>query len=74
MIGTMIVLNLFIGVIMTSMDEARAEAALLDTGNSSSNGSPRPDDQAEVKELLSKLDEMSQTIEALKSKVASPSL
>lgn len=65
LVGTMIVLNLFIGVIMTSMDEARLEADLLDAER---KGEPPAVDR--YAELVIQLDEMSKTIEALRSEAA----
>lgn len=49
LIGTMIVLNLFIGVIMNSMDEVRQEQALEDRLERKKNGAGLPeDDIAEI--------------------------
>lgn len=68
LIGTMIVLNLFIGVIMTSMDEARAEAEAY-------GKEPAADVDGEVpqgvnRELLERLDELSTTIDSMRIQLA----
>ena len=51
LVGTMIFLNLFIGVIMEGMDEAKAEMALLDAEED-------PSHEIHVKELEEKMAEM----------------
>lgn len=51
LVGTMIFLNLFIGVIMEGMDEAKAEMALLDAQDN-------PSGEIHVKELEEKMAEM----------------
>ena len=58
LIGTMIFLNLFIGVIMTGMDEAKAE---VETKN-------KPEKSVDLLELESKVDEISEMISRLKIK------
>lgn len=63
MIGTMVVLNLFIGVIMNSMDEAKSDAydeafALRDHAKDLSKAE-------EFEELLTKVDEMRKQIDVL---------
>ncbi|MDZ7880018.1 MAG: ion transporter [Saprospiraceae bacterium] len=53
LVGTMIVLNLFIGVIMNAMDEVRAEQALHERLNRSEQGIKHIDDEvAEVHDQL----------------------
>jgi voltage-gated sodium channel len=53
LVGTMIVLNLFIGVIMNAMDEARADQALQDRLTRSEQGLKHIDDEiSEVHEQL----------------------
>ncbi len=56
LIGTMIVLNLFIGVIMNSMDEAKAEAAIEDTIQKKAAGNITMEDDLQA--IMSKLDEL----------------
>ena len=64
--GTMIMLNLFIGVILNSMDEARAEKALEDmTGDSTTN--QIQDELPYSEELIV----MERQLEAMKSNLAS---
>jgi len=65
LIGTMIVLNLFIGVIMTSMDEARAEADEFDRQPDEGDTRVDPDN-----DLLKQLDEMTATITAMRTQLA----
>ncbi len=69
LIGTMIVLNLFIGVIMTSMDEARAEAEELDRAKARGLGPTpaAPEIDAPTQELLDQLDELSGAIDSIRS-------
>jgi voltage-gated sodium channel len=55
LVGTMIFLNLFIGVIMEGMDEAKAEMALADATDN-------PSEEVHVKELEEKLEEMSELL------------
>jgi voltage-gated sodium channel len=48
MIGTMIVLNLFIGVIMNAMDEVRKDHALEERHNRQQEGSVQIEDEIAV--------------------------
>ena len=69
LLGTMIVLNLFIGVIMTSMDEARSEAkALPETTDLDLQATLERDDLPK-QELLEQLDELSSSIESIRSQL-----
>lgn len=54
LIGTMIVLNLFIGVIMNSMDEAKAEAELEETIKRKEEGNVTVSD--DLHSIMEKLD------------------
>lgn len=63
LIGTMIFLNLFIGVIMTGMDEAKTEMALADQKANESHGTPK----VSIDDLESKMTEMQELIEKLKN-------
>ncbi|MFT4969633.1 MAG: voltage-gated sodium channel [Chitinophagales bacterium] len=56
LIGTMIVLNLFIGVIMNSMDEAKSEAALEDNIQKKAEGKITMEDDLQA--IMGKLDEL----------------
>ena len=58
LIGTMIFLNLFIGVIMTGMDEARSDVEAKN----------KPKKSVDLLELESKVDEISEMISRLKIK------
>ena len=66
LLGTMVVLNLFIGVIMNGMDEARSEAAESDAEERAAKaGASRPPLDTELVQLGAKLDELKLTIEAM---------
>jgi len=72
LIGTMVVLNLFIGVIMTSMDEARDEAeedaqhaADVDRGNTAPTEASASDAA-----LIAQLEELTKVIDSMKSQLA----
>jgi len=68
LIGTMIVLNLFIGVIMNSMDEARKEAeTTIQLQNAALNGGYDP--LNELTELTNQLDAMKAQINTLTTKL-----
>ena len=58
LLGTMIILNLFIGVIMNGMDEAQAEAAALNAGGDKSLAD-------ELAELQQQLEQMNKKVGAL---------
>jgi voltage-gated sodium channel len=68
LIGTMIFLNLFIGVIMNGMDEARAEMAEADEAERRLAGEKI--DEVTVDDLEKKLEEMQELIVKLKRKEA----
>ncbi len=61
MIGTMVVLNLFIGVIMNSMDEAKSDAK--DEAYALRDRTGEPDEDDELEELLKKTEELRLQIE-----------
>lgn len=63
MIGTMVVLNLFIGVIMNSMDEAKSDA--YDEAFALRDHSQEPSKSEEFEELSKKLKEIQAQIEEL---------
>lgn len=72
LIGTMIVLNLFIGVIMTSMEEARAEAEELDRAKARGldpTAAEPPEIDPPTQELLDQLDELSGAIDSIRAKL-----
>jgi len=62
LIGTMIMLNLFIGVIMTGMDEAKEEAKRADVAESEVG------EETNLVELEQKLSEMQELIKKIKDK------
>ena len=64
MIGTMVVLNLFIGVIMNSMDEMNAEYELEKRVQASSKGE-KIDVEGEIQVILSKLDALKDELNVL---------
>lgn len=68
LIGTMIVLNLFIGVIMSSMDEAKkeAEANYLEAV---AQGEAEQENKMDLQIILSKVDELKADIASLESKL-----
>ena len=73
LIGTMVVLNLFIGVIMTSMDEARLEAEQQHEASQAKLGATSAQLDAPTQELLNQLDELSGSIELIRSQLVSSS-
>lgn len=66
LIGTMIILNLFIGVIMNSMDEARAEAELAN--DLRRRGGKDIPVSEEIKMLSDKIDDLKDDLNKLYNK------
>ncbi len=67
LIGTMIVLNLFVGVIMNSMEEARTEAEEeLAARQKAANGHTVADD---FQEICRKMDELKEELDKLNSRI-----
>jgi voltage-gated sodium channel len=67
LVGTMIVLNLFIGVIMNAMDEVRAEQDLQDRLDRSERGLKHIDD--EITEVHESLDGIKQQLDVISFKL-----
>lgn len=65
LLGTMIMLNLFIGVIMAGMEEAKQEAANLKASEEKEK-KPQPTQQASIEQLEEKLSEIQALIQNLK--------
>lgn len=68
LLGTMIVLNLFIGVIMSSMDEARKEAE-ANYVEAVAHGEKAVENKMELQLILSKVDELKADIASLENKL-----
>lgn len=67
LIGTMIFLNLFIGVIMNGMDEARAEMAAADKKEAEEKGEEYESEQdVAIEDLEKKMEEMQHLIATIK--------
>lgn len=62
LVGAMVILNLFIGVIVNGMEEAKLESAELDRKNDGENASPA----MRLDEILAKLDQTKSELEALR--------
>jgi voltage-gated sodium channel len=67
LVGTMIVLNLFIGVIMNAMDEVRADQALQDRLDRSEKGIKHIDD--EIDEVHTQLDTIKDQLQVIVHKL-----
>ncbi len=70
LLGTMIILNLFIGVIMNGMDEATAEAELLlEAQRRKEQGLEEPSIEHEMFELMEQIDALHERMALLKVKL-----
>lgn len=67
MVGTMIVLNLFIGVIMNSMDEAKAEAEIEENINKKAEDKISTGD--DIQAVIKKLDELKKEMDFVYNRV-----